>query len=288
MDCDASKDISADNGETMNKLRILIGFGWLLVLLSACSTQSGGLTLEDIPNGFTGPNVLVTTSDSATIRFDSGVPTVCNAAYGETTNYGQVATIPMLDGATLDHELTFIDLRPDTTYHYLITATDINGNTYQSSDFTFKTEPAETADLGINLLDGAQVVDVSSNFGGAANDETWGAESAIDGRSGSAWSSNGDGDEAYIEIELEQAVRIHTLRVHTRSMPNDTAQIFSFTVTSDAGETFGPFELPDATQLHSFDVDLLARALRFDVVSSNGGNTGFVELEAYGDPASSP
>jgi len=268
----------------MNTLRMMIGYALLLGLVSACSTQSGGLTLEDIPGGFIGPNILVTTSESATIRFDSGVPTVCNAAYGETTNYGQVATIPMLDGATLDHELTFIDLQPDTTYHYRITATDINGNAYQSSYFTFKTEPSETVDQGTNLLEGAKVINVSSNFGGAANDETWGAESAIDGRSGSAWSSNGDGDDAYIEIELDQPARINTLRAHTRSMPNDTAQIFSFTVTSEAGDTFGPFELPDANQPYSFDLDLLAQTLRFDVISSNGGNTGFVELELYGEP----
>jgi len=269
----------------MKTLWITFGAAILLMLLGACSPTSGGLALEDIPGGFTGPTVLVATSDSATIRFDSGIPTVCNAAYGETTSYGQVATIPMLDGATLDHELTFTDLQPDTTYHYRITATDINGNTYQSGDFTFQTKLSDAADQGTNWLAGAQVVDVSSNFGGAANDETWGAGSAIDGRSGSAWSSDGDGDQAYIEIELEQAVRIHTLLAQTRSMPNDTAQIFTFTVTNEAGETFGPFELPDATQPYSFDLDLIAQTLRFEVATSNGGNTGFVEIEAYGEPA---
>lgn len=257
----------------------------LLGLLAACSRE--GLSLEDIPGGFSGPTILSTTSDSATISFDSGVPTVCNAAYGITTSYGQVATIPMLDGATLDHALTFIDLEPDTTYHYRITVTDINGNAYQSGDFTFKTDPEAESDLGTNWLSGARVVDVSSNFGGAANNETWGAESAIDGRSGSAWSSNGDGDEAYIEFEFDQPIRIHKLLVHTRSMPDDTAQIFTFVVTGDSGETFGPFDLPDAVQSYSFDLDLVARTLRFEVDTSSGGNTGFIELEAYGEPASS-
>ena len=152
--------------------------------------------------------MLATTSDSATIRFDSGLPAVCNAAYGESTDYGQVATIPMLNGATLEHVLTFIDLQPATTYHYRIPATDINGNAYQSGNFTFKNDSAQVSDLGTNWLVGAQVVEVSSNFGGAAKYETWGAESAIDGRSGSAWSS--DGDEAFIEFELEQPVLIHT------------------------------------------------------------------------------
>lgn len=264
-----------------------IGFGsavLLTLMLAACSNQAGGLTLEDIPGGFSGPTVLSTSSDSATIRFDSGIPTVCNAAYGVSSNYGQVATIPMLAGATLDHVLTFNDLQPDTTYHYRITVTDIAGNAYQSGDFTFKTDPEATSDLGTNWLASAEVIDVSSSFGGAANDETWGGASAIDGRSGSAWSSDGDGDEAFIEFELEQPVRLRTLHVHTRSMPDDTAQIFTFTVTSDSGERLGPFELQDASQPYSFELDLVASTLRFDVDTSSGGNTGFVELEAYGEP----
>ena len=261
--------------------------GLASLLMGACSTGTSALALEDIPDGFSGPTVLSTTSDSATIRFDSGVPTVCNAAYGPTTSYGQVATIPMLDGATLDHVLTFADLDADTTYHYRITVTDINGNVYQSGDFTFQTEPDTASDLGANWLAGAKVVDVSSNFGGAANDEAWGGERAIDGRSASAWSSAGDGDGAFIEFELGEPIRLHTLVVHTRSMPDDTAQIFSFTVTNENGEVIGPFDLPDAAQPYSFDVDLIARTLRFAAETSSGGNTGFVELEAYGEPTGS-
>ncbi len=258
----------------------------ILFLMAACSNQTAGLTLEDIPGGISGPTVVSTSSDSATISFDSGVPTVCNAAYGTTTSYGQVATIPMLEGATLDHVLTFIDLEPDTTYHYRITATDVNGNVYQSEDFTFKTEPESSTDLGFNWMSTADVISVSSNFGGAADDETWGAESAIDGKSGSAWSSNGDGDAAFIEFELEQTVQLLTLLVHTRRMPDDTAQIFSFTVTDDAGETYGPYELPDASKPYSFSLDTTTRRLRFDVDTSSGGNTGLIEIEAYGEPAS--
>lgn len=260
--------------------------GAFAFLAAACSTQASGLTLDDIPGGFSGPTVLSTTSGSATISFDSGVPTVCNAAYGTTTNYGQVATIPMLDGATLDHALTFIDLEPDTTYHYRITVTDENGNVYQSDDFIFMTEPEGTNELGTNWLSTADVIAVSSNFGGAADADTWGADSAIDGRSGSAWSSDGDGDEAFIEFELEQPVRVHTILVHTRSMPDDTAQIFTFTITNDAGETFGPFELPDASQPYSFNLDTTTQMLRFEVETSSGGNTGLIEIEAYGEPAS--
>jgi len=77
-------------------------------LFAACSPANTPLLeLEDIPDGFDGPTLIAVAEESATISFDTGVPTVCNAAFGETTAYGQVATIPMLSGATLDHVLTF-------------------------------------------------------------------------------------------------------------------------------------------------------------------------------------
>ena len=71
-------------------------------------------------------------------------------------------------------------------------------------------------------------------------------------------------------------------------MSNNTAQIFSFTVTNDTGEVFGPFELADASQAYEFAVDFVASTLRFDVETSSGGNTGFVELEAYGEAVGGP
>ncbi len=259
-------------------------------LLAACSPSGNPLLgLEDIPGGFEGPTIIAVSSDSATISFDSGVPTVCNAAFGVTTAYGQVATIPMLSGATLDHELTFVDLEPGTTYHYRITATDIEGNVYQSEDFTFATEADQAGDKRTNWLAldmGGVVAGSSSNFGKASNDGPWGANNAIDGSARTAWSSNGDGDDAFLVVGLAKPVHIDTLEVHTRTMPNDTAQIFSFTVTDDQGQTYGPFELPDAAQPYSFAVDFVTSVMRFDVVESNGGNTGFVELAAYGSPAS--
>lgn len=259
-------------------------------LMVACSPADSGVPgLEDIPGGFEGPSVISVSGNSATISFDSGVPTVCNAAFGETTDYGRVATIPMLDGATLDHVLTFVDLDPGTTYHYRITTTDIEGNVYQSEDFTFATLAIQAGEERTNWLAlemGGVVSESSSNFGGASDDEPWGGNKAIDGSAGTAWSSNGDGDDAYLVVELAEPTQIEMLQVHTRTMPNDTAQIFSFTVTDDQGGIHGPFELPDATQPYSFAVDIVTSFLRFDVVESNGGNTGFVELAAYGSQSS--
>jgi hypothetical protein len=36
--------------------------------------------------------------------------------------------------------------------------------------------------------------------------------------------------------------------------------------------------------LNRFEVDVVARSLRMDVVESNGGNTGLVEFAVYGTP----
>lgn len=268
---------------------------FLTIAISACSASSGGqslFNLEDIPDGFDGPELISITSDSATIRFDTGVPTVCNAPFGETSEYGEVATIPMLSGATLDHVLTFSGLIPGTTYHYQIIATDNQGNVYRSiEDFTFTTESEpETSSLEdtnwLSLDSGAVVIDVSSNFGGASNTQTWGAESALDGKQSTVWSSNGDGDDAYIVVQLQQPISITKIVVQTRAMANDTAQIFSFTVTNDSGETYGPFIIEDASQPFEYAVNFVASSLRFDAHTTNGGNTGFVGLSAYGKPVS--
>ncbi len=67
-------------------------------------------------------------------------------------------------------------------------------------------------------------------------------------------------------------------------MSNGTAQIFRFTVTTDQGETFGPFDLPDADWVYTFPVEFTARTLRFDALETNTGNTGAVEIEVYGVP----
>ena len=62
------------------------------------------------------------------------------------------------------------------------------------------------------------------------------------------------------------------------------AQIPSFRMVTDWGETFGPFDLSDASAVHYFDVGLTAKRLRLEIVDSSGGNTGAVEIEVYGEP----
>ena len=104
---------------------------------------------------------------------------------------------------------------------------------------------------------------------------------AIDGSQRTEWSSDGDGNDAYIIVALPEVHPIDSIAVHTRTMADDTAQIFAFTVTDRAGNVYGPFELPNADEPHLFPLGIETDLLRFDVVDSNGGNTGFVDLAAF-------
>ena len=219
--------------------------------------------------------------------FDSSRPLACSVIYGETTSYGLIAVDQdMGGGAHSDHHPSLTGLEPDTEYHYRLQGTAADGTIYISEDMTFRT-PAQEEVTEVNLASleaGGSIKDVSSNFGGAANDETWGANSAIDGDRASAWSSDGDGDEAFIEFQLAHAAQLQAVEVWTRTMSNNTAQIYSFSLTTDTGELLGPFALDDAEQSYRFEVDIAADWLRLDVEDSNGGNTGLIEFAAYGTP----
>ena len=64
-----------------------------------------------------------------------------------------------------------------------------------------------------------------------------------------------------------------------------SAEILSFRVVTDTGQTAGPFLLDGPGVASRFDVDFTATVLRFEAVESTNGNTGAVEIEAFGDPA---
>ena len=134
------------------------------------------------------------------------------------------------------------------------------------------------------LDQGGRVIGVSSNFGNAANDSAFGADNALDGDPATEWSSNGDGNNAWIEIELSTETHVTSLGFWTRTM-GTSAEIFSLRVITDRGEVYGPFELDGADSIYYFDTPFTAKRLRFESVHTSGGNTGALEIEVYGKPA---
>lgn len=258
-----------------------------IVSLSACAGGTPSVEILPIEEvSLAGPPRFEDiTSHDAILVFESGIPLACSVVYGETTAYGSIATdLDMSGGAHTDHHPLITELKPDTEYHYRVQGTSAEGVFYMSGDLRFRTlpEPDETELNLASLAQGAAIIAVSSNFGGAANDEPWGALNAIDGNRGTAWSSDGDGDEAFLEIKLAGQAQLSAIEVWSRSMADGTAEIYSFTLTTDGGEVLGPFELEDTEQAHRFPIDVMARSLLLEIITSSGGNTGLVEFAAYG------
>jgi hypothetical protein len=82
-------------------------------------------------------------------------------------------------------------------------------------------------------------------------------------------------------VALAATSHITAVGLWTRTM-GSSAEIQSFRVVTDSGDALGPFDLPGSGSLHVFPVDADANQLRFEVVRSSGGNTGAVEIAAYG------
>lgn len=274
---------------TRSSLRLIFA---LPVLIYACGGSGGGGSSagirpsEEVSAG--GPPQMVDISGTeATLIFESSIPLACSVVYGETTDYGLIATDQDMEGrAHTQHHPRLLSLEPGTEYHYRVQGTAADGTLYRSEDETFRTpsgeENGETNLASLEL--GARVIAVSSNYAGMANDGAWGADRAIDGSSATAWSSNGDGNDAFIEVELASPGQLYAVEVWSRSMSDGTAQIFSFTLTTEDKEVVGPFALPDAEQAYLFAIDIIAGSLRLDVVESSGGNTGLIEFAVYGTP----
>jgi hypothetical protein len=228
------------------------------------------------------PSIVDITATDARLTFVSSIPLACSVVYGKTLDFGQVSIdTNMNGGAIIDHNPTLSGLEADTLYYYRVQGTDAAGKIYWDPTATFKTSGGTVTDNNLlSLNNGATITAVSSNFSGAGNDETWGANSAIDGSNSTAWSSNGDGDNAFIEIALTESKQIETVEIFSRSMTDGTAKILTFTITIDSGEIL-PFSLPNTEQAHQFPLNRQTSSIRLDVISSSGGNTGLIEIKAY-------
>jgi hypothetical protein len=225
-------------------------------------------------------------SDSARLNFVGTVPLACTVVFGTTTAFGNAAIdTNMNGGAIIEHNPVMSGLQPDTDYYYRVEGSGQDGTFYVGTVGMFHTLPKSNA-LVANLLSperGAQVIGVSSNYGGQPNNGSFGILNAFDDNPNTEWSSNGDGDHAWFEVRLGTPTHVTQIATRSREMSDGTAEILSFTVTADDGKVYGPFKLPDAAQSYTFAVDFEATTLRFDTVSSSGGNTGVRDFAVYGE-----
>jgi len=124
---------------------------------------------------------------------------------------------------------------------------------------------------------GATVSSVSSEF-----NDAFAAAMAVDGDLVTEWSSAGDGDEAFIMLDLGAPREVSGFQFLTRSMTDGTAISETFTVIVDDSETLGPFPAGSPAEPQTSDVSVTGQVFTFEVETSTGGNTGAVEIGILG------
>lgn len=267
----------------------------LIVLagLAACSPTSqptlpNGVTVRPIDEIISQPLEVTNFANdgSAALPIHTNVPVACTIVYGRTMQFGSVSLDQDMAGGThSDHNPLLSGLEPETQYYFRLQGVDAAGVIYVSDVMTFTTPPRSTTEvknLASPALD-AEIVGYSSAYGNAAPNAAWGVGNAFDDNPNTAWSSAGDGNNAWVEIKLARPARVTAVSFHSRSMSDGTAITLAFTVTTNTGETFGPFELPDASKPYQFDVAFEAQTLRFELVETTGGNTGAVDIALFGE-----
>ncbi len=220
-------------------------------------------------------------SGAAVVNVATSIDVACAVVYGPTQSLGSIATdTDMAGGAHSDHHPRLIGLSEGTVW-YRLQGSAGDGTLYQGQlmQFTFPEGGGggETVPPPLpNVADDAIVSGVSSEYSDA-----YAARFAIDGDLTTEWSSAGDGDDAFIELDFGENMRIKGVGFLTREMTDGTSITTSFTVTVD-GRFFGPFEAGPGLAMGLFDTS--GQKVRIDVETSTGGNTGAVEIEVYAEP----
>lgn len=213
---------------------------------------------------------------SAVVRVTTNPRTVCAIAYGKTTSLGSIADDRNMDGTAIArHTVVLGGLEPGTTYYYRLTATDARGRVFQSQRLARFTTPRRPPTAEHDVAVGAKVLAVSSQWSSAYK-----AANAVDGNLATQWASKGNGDHAFITIELRRKYKVSGVAFITRRMADGTAITRTFAVV-DGHRRYGPFAAGSPGNPHVAHVSFVGRVLRFEVVTSTGGNTGAAEIEVF-------
>ena len=247
--------------------------------LAACGGGSGSAgSVRDFSEVQTGTTRIELGDDgaSAIVRLTTDPPTVCAVAFGKDETLGRIANDPGMGGTAISrHAVVLNGLEPNTTYRFRLTATDARGRVFQTRkllSFTTRAKPASTGSG--NAARGSTIVAASSEWSSG-----FAAANAVDGDLSTEWSSAGDGNRAFVTIDLGKTVAVTGVAFRTREMSDGSAITRSFAVVVDGGRRYGPFAAGDRVDARAATVSFSGRRLRFEVVDSTGGNTGAAEVE---------
>ena len=268
---------------------LIVLFASVALIAAACSSSSSDSEVIDFTEIQSSDfEFTVDANGVAKMKVTTNIDAVCSIAWGETDALGTIGTdLDMGGTAHDDHEVLLVGAVPGETYQFRVQGSDADGNLFQSelASFTLPEVPAgdesmdEDEDMalhGDNLAEGATVVAVSSVFSDA-----WSGENAVDGDMATEWATAGSGDDAFIEIDLGSSQDVIGVEFITRTMGDGTATTAEYTVTVDGDEVFGPFPAGDPSDNRFAEALFAGQVLRFDVVSSTGGNTGAIEVRAF-------
>jgi hypothetical protein len=214
---------------------------------------------------------------SAIVQLMTNPPTVCAIAYGTTAALGSIADDPDMGGTAISrHTVVLAGLAPGVTYRFRLTATDAQGLVFQTRELATFTTPRNVGALGPDIAIGAKVVAVSSQWSSAYK-----AANAVDGNPATQWATAGDGNRAFITIDLGREREVAGISFITREMSDGSAITRTFAVVVDGRRRYGPFPAGNLVDPRVARVSFTGRRLRFDVVTSSGGNTGASEIEVF-------
>lgn len=255
----------------------------LLSVLLATLGAAFAIDVEPQPlEPFVGQPIEATrlTPTSATLLVTTDIDLACVVVFGTDERFGHLALdLDMGGAAHRDHAVHMRGLEPDTEYVFRLQGSSPDGSFYVSEVYRFRTPPAEDDGRAwrnvATVEQGARVVEASSEFGSG-----FAAERAIDGAPTTEWSSRGDGDDAFLTIELAEPVAFVGFGVWSRTM-GTSAEIQRFEVETETGNVYGPFDLATASQSEAFEAMGEAQRFTVRVLASTGGNTGLIEFAVF-------
>ena len=211
---------------------------------------------------------------------------ICSIAWGPTEELGnQNNDLAMNGSGIIEHNVLLPGAEPGVTYFFRVQGATAEGQLFQSELATFTLpiidpaggdEDMEEEAHGDNLAIGGSVVEVSSEFSAG-----FAGQNAIDDDLATEWASAGDGDDAFLTIDLGSVQEVAGVEFITRSMANGTAITNQFFVVVDDGDRLGPFATGNPATPSFNAVTFTGRIIRFEIDTSTGGNTGAIEARVF-------